>query len=92
VKVVREPLNLPVTAVVIDQGVTAAMGTGVKNKHFVSGLRLTLTAKPLSSDLARQTHWHLSGWTEKTGDQEFNPSDGSAQDPGEASGVFLCRS
>jgi len=20
--------------------------------------------RPLSSDLARQTHWHLSGWTE----------------------------
>ena len=25
--------------------------------------------RPLSSDLARQTHWHLSGWTEQTVDQ-----------------------
>jgi len=22
--------------------------------------------RPLSSDLARQTHWHLSGWTEQS--------------------------
>jgi hypothetical protein len=33
---------------------------------------------PLSSDLSRQTHWHLSGWTEEAGGRAYYQTQASA--------------